>query len=85
MKNEQTTTATATTAASLKDKIFLDIHDASYVFSIGESNLRKICSEAKHYSAVSDDGFVLKNGRKTLIHKDRFVKWALQADIGLFA
>lgn len=53
----------------IKDKFCLTIDEASEYFNIGQKKLRKIVSENL------DSGFVIQNGVKILIKRERFEKY----------
>lgn len=53
----------------IKDKFCLTIDEASEYFNIGQKKLRKIVSENL------DSGFVIQNGVKFLIKRERFEKY----------
>lgn len=47
-------------------KFTLTIHEAADYFNIGEKKLRQLAEEFEDY------GFVLRNGNKTLIKREKF-------------
>ena len=51
---------------SVKDKFCLTIEEASHYFGIGEKKLRKLVN------SNLDTGFVIQNGVKILIERQRF-------------
>lgn len=53
----------------IKDKFCLTIEEASEYFNIGQKKLRKIVTENL------DSGFVIQNGVKFLIKRERFEKY----------
>ena len=53
----------------IKDKFCLTIDEAAAYFNIGQKKLRKIVTENL------DSGFVIQNGVKFLIKRERFEKY----------
>lgn len=52
----------------IKDKIYLTIDEASALFGIGQTKLRKFCKEV-------DANFVLYNGSKLMINRKQLEKY----------
>lgn len=77
MNEQNTTNNNSKPYVPLWRKVFLTINEASKLFGICDKHIRELTHEPDNYAAYSKDGFLVKNGNKYLIDRERFHDWVL--------